>query len=191
MVDLICIIDTSAILYEPEWREYYSAFGPGGDTNIKKLFVFIPDVLLEIDTVKHTKAVTSPTKDNADIFSTSFMQRYKEKKLSEGFDLDNGDILYFFPENMKRIHDKRLFWLSNSGADKSLVSLALVLKERFAKNVLICTGDIMIEIACMEFGINFIFVGKNVNYSKTASNLSEAGHSPLDSAPQDANQLVS
>lgn len=159
----IIILDTSAILENPDWDTYKSCINLGESKN---LYILTTCVLNEIDIKNHAIKGGFPEARN---FITNL--RIIKGKLSEGHALDNGDILYFFPENLSTIEDKKIDYADEQSVDFKLIELAIKLKEA-GVNVSIAARDSVIQILCKEFEINYIFFSKPQPSSSTSTDSS-------------------
>lgn len=168
-IDLIWLIDTSAILNDFKIEEYVGYAKDEKVPDTQKLIILVPAVLGEIDRVKTRNSHTS-ARENAVAFSSSLRIKCKGRKLSDGIELENStkDILLFLPQDLKRIHDNRLSWLDEDGADKDLISIAIELKENHHKDVVVFTADNIMEFTCLEYDIKYTYVGADTSQVSNA-----------------------
>jgi hypothetical protein len=145
----IVVLDTSAILENYDWDNYKAILKLEASKNI---YVLTTCVLSEID----NKAHDNKTRIQDTVSNFIAKLRNVKTKLSDGYLLENGDILFYLTNNLTNISDPKLDYADQKSTDFKLIELAKKLKED-GFNASISARDGLIQILCLEFDIDYIF----------------------------------
>lgn len=160
-VNRFYILDASAVLKDPYIEKYSKTYN-----SIKQGSCFIVTIrfLKEIDDASH-KNRERP----AFLFMKNLLELCKRQKLSEAVLMkDTQDYLYYYPHDLGLYECDKYKSFPDDYTDKQLLCFAMQLKE-LKKEVSIITNDILLQILCIEEGINPIYIPSPEPDIKTAS----------------------
>lgn len=146
----ICILDTSAIVENPDVAEYCKIY----KKHKPIVFVLIPAVLNELDGLKlKKKKILESIID----FEKLLLKCAKGGKLSIAKHVNQKDKIMFLKLELHDSVSKDYAWLKDFYTDKRIICVGKQLKAMGYKNISIVSRDILLQILCREENIKFIY----------------------------------